>query len=223
MEIDIQFLYNLQDQVMKIVFECEKIFYLTGGTCLNRFYYEKRFSEDLDFFTNQNPRFHFALKNIKNELQSHFELKSIVESKNFYRFIVNQTLQIDFINDIAYKDGDIVLTKEGFLIDNIFNILTNKITAIISRDDPKDIFDFYIIAKYNSFSWSDVLKSAHKKAEFTDEDLVIRLRTFPYELLDSLKIIDKDLLNYFPKEFPLLIEEIYFYEFHHSFENKNQK
>lgn len=223
MEIDIQFLYNLQDQVMKILFECEKIFYLTGGTCLNRFYYEKRLSEDLDFFTNQNPRFHFALKNIKNELQKKLNVKTVVETKNFHRYIINEILQVDFINDISYRDGDIVLTKDGFLIDNIFNILTNKITAIISRDDPKDVFDLYTISKYNSFSWSDVLISSHKKLDFTDEELVIRLKTFPYELLDSLKIIDKNFLNNFPKEFPLLIQEIYYHEFHYSFDKKSRK
>jgi len=50
--IDYKKLYTLQDEVLKIVFETENEFYLTGGTCLSRFYVAKRYSDDLDFFTN---------------------------------------------------------------------------------------------------------------------------------------------------------------------------
>ncbi len=46
-------LYELQDSVLRIVFATEKEFYLTGGTCLSRFYKAKRYSDDLDFFTNE--------------------------------------------------------------------------------------------------------------------------------------------------------------------------
>jgi hypothetical protein len=39
-----QELYKLQDIVLDIVFKTETVFYLTGGTCFNRFYFEKRYS-----------------------------------------------------------------------------------------------------------------------------------------------------------------------------------
>jgi len=32
-------------------------FYLTGGTVLSRAYLNHRYSDDLDFFVNQNPNF----------------------------------------------------------------------------------------------------------------------------------------------------------------------
>ena len=35
---------------LALIFAQDTEFYLTGGTCLNRFYYEKRLSDDLDFF-----------------------------------------------------------------------------------------------------------------------------------------------------------------------------
>ena len=50
-------LYDLQDRVLNVIFETEQIFYLTGGTCLSRFYQEKRYSDDLDFFTHSNNDF----------------------------------------------------------------------------------------------------------------------------------------------------------------------
>jgi len=48
--INYAMLYSLQDEVLSIVFEVENEFYLTGGTCLSRFFVEKRYSDDLDFF-----------------------------------------------------------------------------------------------------------------------------------------------------------------------------
>ena len=65
--IDYRKLYLLHDEVLKTVFDTEREFYLTGGTCISRFYVEKRYSDDLDFFTNQSPRYSFAIKNI-NEI-----------------------------------------------------------------------------------------------------------------------------------------------------------
>ena len=44
--IDYVKLYELQDEVLKLVFSEEQEFYLTGGTCLSRYYQEKRYSDD---------------------------------------------------------------------------------------------------------------------------------------------------------------------------------
>jgi len=217
-KIDYKLLYTLQDQVMKLIFETENIFYLTGGTFLGRFYKEKRYSDDLDFFTNQSPRYNFAVRNVKNKLKEKFSLTAEVESKDFNRFLVNDFLQIDFVNDIEFRYGDIVVTNEDFLIDNVFNILSNKLTAVIGRDDPKDIFDIYLISKYYSFSWKNILYAAHQKAVFNDEELIVRLKTFPRELFENIKIIDTKFLNDFDIHFPKIIDEIYEKKQHQAIE-----
>ncbi|MEA2112147.1 MAG: nucleotidyl transferase AbiEii/AbiGii toxin family protein, partial [Campylobacterota bacterium] len=95
--IDYKNLYELQDKVLNTVFEVENEFYLTGGTCLSRFYQEKRYSDDLDFFTNSSLRYSFAVKNIKIALQRMFKLSVEVESKDFTRFKIDGLLQIDFV------------------------------------------------------------------------------------------------------------------------------
>lgn len=53
-QIDYSKLYQVQNEVLDVVFSEESIFYLTGGTCINRFYSEKIYSEYLDLFTNGN-------------------------------------------------------------------------------------------------------------------------------------------------------------------------
>jgi len=217
--IDYKKLYKLQDEVLSIVFNTENEFYLTGGTCLSRFYHEKRYSDDLDFFTNNSKRFSFAIKNIKISLSKSLKIDVIVESKDFIRLKVENLLQVDFINDIVSRYKDIIITKNNYIIDNIENILSNKLTAVIGRDNPKDVFDIYLISKFHSFNWSDILKSAHEKSEFSDEELIIRLKTFPKILMNSIKIIDKSFLENFDIEFPKIIEEINFKVQHNKIKN----
>ena len=206
--VDYKKLYTLQDEVLKVVFDTEHEFYLTGGTCLSRFYIEKRYSDDLDLFTNQSPRYSFAIKNIKKALNEKFQCIAEVESKDFTRFKINDLLQVDFVNDISFRYKEPRVNENGYLLDNIENILSNKITAVIGRDNPKDIFDIYLIWKFYDFKWSEILDAAHQKAGFTNEELVIRLKSFPKELLQEIKIADYTFLDDFDKDFPKIIYEI---------------
>lgn len=136
-----------------------------------------------------------------------FKLSVEVESKDFTRFKIDGLLQIDFVNDIASRYKEVVIHND-YLIDNVENILSNKLTAIIGRDSPKDIFDIYLISKFYSFSWDEILNSAHEKAGFRDEDLIVRLKSFPMQLLNNINIIDKSFLDNIKDDFPVIIEEI---------------
>jgi len=98
--------------------------------------------------------------------------------------------------------------ESNYQIDNIENILSNKLNAVIDRDEAKDIFDIYMICKFYDFNWEEILDIAHKKASFAHEDLIIRLKTFPLVLIESINLIDFDFLKNFEREFPLIIEEI---------------
>lgn len=206
--IDYKKLYKLQDKVLDIVFETEKIFYLTGGTCLSRFYIEKRYSDDLDLFANSEPRFNLAVKNVKTALLKHFGVNTEVDGKDFIRLKINDLLQVDLVNDRVFYFGELIFQENGLIIDNIENILSNKITAVISRDNPKDIFDIYLISKYYSFKWENILEAAHKKAGFENSDLIIRLKSFPIHLLNEIILADEEFLKNFSMDFPQIIEEI---------------
>jgi predicted nucleotidyltransferase component of viral defense system len=50
-------LYPLQDQVLQIIRMLDTDFYLSGGTADSRGYLRRRFSDDLDLFVNDDPRF----------------------------------------------------------------------------------------------------------------------------------------------------------------------
>ncbi|MEA1986649.1 MAG: nucleotidyl transferase AbiEii/AbiGii toxin family protein [Candidatus Marinimicrobia bacterium] len=201
-------LYALQDKVMDIIFSEEDIFYLTGGTCISRFYKEKRYSDDLDFFTNQNNDFARVMRKIKAKLQQSFSIEEIVSSKDFIRLKINNYLQIDFVNDMVMRYKETVYLENGYKIDNLENIYANKLTAIISRDNVKDIFDLYLIDKLYNYDINEILKVSHKKAVYNNDDLLIRLKTFPLEFIDSIKLIDLSFLDNFHEEFKSLISKI---------------
>lgn len=206
--IDYKKLYELQDLVLKLVFETEREFYLTGGTCLSRFYFAKRYSDDLDFFALCSNRFGFAVKNILSQLKNNFSVIMEVDSKDFIRFKIDDRLQLDFVNETLPHFKDVIITEQNFIIDNLDNILSNKLTAVIGRDNPKDVFDIFLIYKMHGFSWKAILEASRKKAYFDANDLIIRLQTFPRSLLNHIKLIDKNFLADFDAIYPKIIDEI---------------
>lgn len=209
--IDYRLLYLIQDKVLKIVFDATTEFYLTGGTCLHRFYYNKRYSDDLDFFTNNSDLFRQSLNGIFEAfLESGVDFVKTVDTKDFARFTVNeygQSLQIDFVNDRVGRVG-YPKSENGYLIDTIDNILSNKITAVLGRDEPKDIFDIYTIAVSESIDWGKIIKYAATKLSFQKEDLLYRLDIFPKYMLKKLKLIDDCFLDNFDFVYTDIISKI---------------
>jgi len=187
--IDYKELYKIQDSVLDVVFSFENDFYLTGGTALHRFYYGARYSDDLDFFANNTEYFGEDIKEVVELItDSGFDVKKRVSSRDFYRFVVEGVLQIDFVNDRVYRHEKSVIINNK-RIDNKINILTNKIGAIIDRDEEKDIFDLFCFSCNEEFNWGEILEIANKKSVIEKDILIYRLKTFPIEWLKRVKII----------------------------------
>ncbi|MCH9740986.1 MAG: nucleotidyl transferase AbiEii/AbiGii toxin family protein [Epsilonproteobacteria bacterium] len=206
--IDYKRLYELQDRVLDKVFTIEDEFYLTGGTALSRFYEAKRYSDDLDFFTNNSTRFNFAVKNIVAEFSKEFSVKYELDSRDFVRVKLDALLQVDFVNDRVPRFKEPKVLENGYKIDIIENILSNKITAVMGRDNPKDIFDIYLIGSYYEIDWKEIINSAQEKMFFSIDDLMVRFRSFPHFLLKSINLIESDFLDSFEDDFDILIESI---------------
>lgn len=186
---DYRKLYQIQDKVLLALKPVLSSFYLTGGTALGRFYLNHRFSEDLDFFLNKSDTFQTSIKNIEKVLNSKFSVlrqESIVY-EDFVRYYIEdeeRVLKIEFVNDIAYRCGNPNLYRYGF-IDTPLNILTNKLTAIVGRDEPKDVFDIYTLAKHYMFNWLEVFVETRNKATINEIDVEQRIKSFPVLLLQQ--------------------------------------
>lgn len=207
--LDFKELYKLQDKVWDTIISHETEFYLTGGTCLNRFHYLGRHSEHLDFFTNFSHTFHYSVREIEVELtQNNFKVSKEVAAKDFVRLSVNDFLQLDFVNDRIKKFGKIE-SKNKIKLDNIKNLLSNKITAVLSRDSSKDIFDILLICQREKFDWKEIIKQAKMKMIFEKDDLLIRLDNFPLALFANLYISDNRIVENFSKKMEIITADIF--------------
>lgn len=202
-------IYVLQDKVLETIFSRETTLYLTGGTCLNRFYYNRRYSDDLDLFTNDTALFRDDIRAVFEILKNSslpFEVK--VDTRDFVRLYVNEILQVDLVNDRVYRHGKNIISPEGYSIDNILNISANKICAIIGRDDPKDMFDLYTIYVKEKIDWETVIQAATKKCVIDPEVIEYRLSSFPLELLDMLNVTDPESINDMKKNYIRMIKHV---------------
>jgi predicted nucleotidyltransferase component of viral defense system len=183
-------LYQLQDRFLSFWSPLQLPFYLTGGTALCRFYLNHRYSEDLDFFVNANSSFSKHILLIKDQLQNEFnaDISKAIVAEDFARFFVedkNTLMKVEFVNDVAYRVGT-PLFYNKINIDTVANILANKLTAIIGRDEPKDVFDIVKIAENYSFNWTEMFAHAKEKAMLNELDIEQRLFSFPVSNLTNI-------------------------------------
>lgn len=214
-------LYRFQDKVIydTMRFYTEGYFYLTGGTALNRFFYPVRYSDDLDFFTNENRFFRKAVKNLLSFFKDNgYKFKVDIDSLDFVRLVFEENhagegkifLKVDFINDRLPYFGEIIFKNE-IALDNPVNILLNKICAVYSRDEARDIVDIITIALNNNFNWNEVLNLAKQKCFFENSEIIVRLKTFPvswFKDVSKVKFINPVDSTIYEKLYSILIENI---------------
>ncbi len=94
--------------------------------------------------------------------QNSLEYEPVAAARDFHRIMVKSLLQIDFVNDRVYREGT-SKKYNSYRIDNIVNILTDKMLAITSRDEEKDIFDLFTIAFNEKFNWDEMFRICEKK------------------------------------------------------------
>lgn len=195
-DIDYSALYLLQDRALSAINNIDTGFYLSGGTCLHRFYTERRYSDDLDLFCNDADLFRDYSRETLEALRDRgLTVHTIIDTRDFIRLQLDDSLKVDMVNDRVYRLGRSARSAEGFRIDNVLNILANKITAIIGRDEPKDLFDLATIADFAEFDWPLIIEAAERKCVFERDYLVHRIRSFPVSLLDRLAVRDPAYLH----------------------------
>ncbi len=183
-------LYSLQDRFFEFVKSNPLPFYLTGGTALDRFYLHHRFSEDLDFFSNTMPDFRPFLEKYITRIASIFTIdknESLIYD-DFIRIYIQQddlNLKVEFVNDVEYRDGLPIETSWG-LVDTPANILSNKLTALINREEPKDIFDIILLSLKYDFNWSDIFSHSKRKAFINEIEVEQKIKAFPIVLFEHI-------------------------------------
>ena len=160
-------LYPLQDRVLALINSLQLPFYLTGGTALSRHYLHHRYSDDLDLFVNNEADFRDLVDCIEAHLvKNTLSFTALTRSADFVRLLIiaedNTHLKLDLVNDLVCHFGDFEQSQILGRVDNIMNILSNKISAI-PRLEIKDFVDIICIAHKYHFSWSKIILEATQK------------------------------------------------------------
>lgn len=183
-------LYKLQDKFFTWWAELKFPFYLTGGTALGRFYLNHRYSDDLDFFVNADPGYPDYISEVNSKIVKNFLVnpEQSLFTEDFSRIYVTEggvALKIEFVNDVGYYPGEPYPFRFG-LLDTPLNILSNKLTAIVSRDEPKDIFDIVYLSRNYTFNWEQIFYHSKSKSAINEIDVEQRLTAFPVDLLQHV-------------------------------------
>jgi len=183
-------LYSLQDKFLNWWAGLQYPFYLTGGTALGRFYLNHRYSEDLDFFVNNDSNYLFYIREIMKKVAGIFkvDMTNSLFTDDFSRFFITENevrLKIELVNDNEYYAGSKARYRYGY-IDTPLNILSNKLVAITGRDEPKDVYDICSISENYSFRWTEIFHHARQKAVINELDVEERLVTFPVEWIQEV-------------------------------------
>ena len=162
-------LYPLQDEVLAAAGPAETGFYLTGGTALGRVHLRHRYSEDLDLFVNDDDRFGIWADRLLEAWRGQATWRVSVQRRDprFVRALVakgDTELKVEFVNDVRGRVGTPV-PHEGFgLVDTKENILANKVTALLDRQEPKDMADVWGLCRRGGLALGDALVGASSKA-----------------------------------------------------------
>ena len=162
-------LYPFQDRVLKAINAVETDFYLTGGTAASRGYLNHRFSDDLELCVNDDNRFGLWVERIIQALNKRTVWKCVVDQKEerFARLTLAQAnlpLKIEMVNDVPARVGQVTFHPVLGRLDSAGNILTNKVTALLDREEPKDLADIWGFCCQMGLSLTDAITDAQSKA-----------------------------------------------------------
>ena len=161
-------LYPFQDAALRLIHDAKTGFYLSGGTAASRGYLHHRFSEDLDFFVNDAEEFSLWADRILEPFSqvASWQRQVLQKEERFVRFEVHSAdvvLRIELVNDVPSHVGNIIEHPVLGRLDSAENILANKITAVIDRDEPKDLADIWGFCTKIGLSLNDAIEGAQGK------------------------------------------------------------
>jgi hypothetical protein len=162
-------LYPFQDQALGIIMAQDTGFYLTGGTAVSRVYLQHRFSDDLDLFVNYKPEFGDWCGRVIDALfqQTDWQTQVIMRQQYFARILITTddiTLKVELINDVPSHVGEIRHHPVLGRIDSPENILANKLTALLGREEARDLADVWGLCTHLELSIHNAIEGAATKA-----------------------------------------------------------
>ncbi len=158
-------LNNLQNDFLREFFGRENRFYLTGGAALVGFYLGHRETNDLDLFTLENEIENgFAIvRDAARTLGASVE--AIQTAPDFRRLLVkrgDEAVVVDLVREYVVQLEREKREIGGIRIDSPEEILANKLCALLSRSEIRDLVDVRELEKAG-FNLENALSVAQQK------------------------------------------------------------
>ncbi len=143
------------------------MFYLSGGTALAEFYCRHRYSDDLDFFTGDQPFPQLDIEAAVAGFKAGMHAGSVVYRKLYDRRIFflrkgREELKLEFTY-FPFTQIRPAKKRGGILVDSLEDIAANKFMALIDRIEAKDFVDLYFIISEGGLPLKKIAALAAKK------------------------------------------------------------
>jgi len=193
-------------------------FYLTGGTALAEFYIPYRYSDDLDFFSEEEVDTQGILTSIK-KYKTKLGHKNIEFNTSFNRnlffldFGENYTLKIEFTY-FPFPQIEKKKPVNGLVVDSALDIAVNKLFTIYQKPRSRDFMDLYMLNKEYGYKMDGLVSKARSKFDWHIDPvklgsqflLAIELKDYP-KLLKPMK--EKEWQDYFVNEAKNLGKDVF--------------
>lgn len=158
-------LNELQKEFLEKFFSHENRFFLSGGAALVGFYLHHRQTQDIDLFTLEDEiESGFTLANeIAREMGGNIE--SLQTSPDFRRLLLSRgesAIVVDLVHEYVYQIDHDKRIVGGIRIDTPEEILANKLCALLSRSEVRDLVDVRAL-EMTGFSIAAAVNAASKK------------------------------------------------------------
>lgn len=158
-------LTELQLDFLRAFFHRESDYFLSGGAALVGFYFGHRETHDLDLFTLKG-NVEDALRIVKATAE---EIKATVESlqtsPDFRRLLIkrnDESITVDLIREYVFQTVTEKPTINGIKVDPTSEIYANKLCALLSRSEIRDVIDVIFLDR-SGLDLEQALIAASKK------------------------------------------------------------
>lgn len=176
-------LTSLQRAVLHAMARAEPRVYLSGGAALAGFHLRHRTTVDLDFFVRDVQAVvdaRAALGTVAADLQATLTVRQ--QTPTFIRAVVERAgegLVVDIVHEGVPQLHEDKPTIDGVRVDPLDEILVNKLTALVGRQEERDLIDVWFIEQ-TGLRVEDALAAAERKdGGCTPATLAWLLSSFP--------------------------------------------
>ncbi|MEI6510957.1 MAG: nucleotidyl transferase AbiEii/AbiGii toxin family protein [Candidatus Uhrbacteria bacterium] len=144
-------------------------FYLTGGTPLAAFYLGHRYSEDLDFFSEQEVDI-AALNAFWQDAKAGLGILKIDAQQSYNRnlfffHLASGVLKAEFTY-FPFPRIETGPVRYGIETESTIDIAVNKLFTIYQRTKARDYIDLYCICQKQGYDIADLIKKARMKFDY---------------------------------------------------------